>query len=307
MVHISSPTPAWSSNAAKKGTLKCIPEDADARESPTNVMELVVTSSDLRKRSISLLRPLRALEPSLVDDNFKVDENVIQPCVSFKGLLWTGVASCTAHHMLKLLFRDIFMRSGKIVQATGNNTRPAELTSVSLIHAAVTAGWSLYSVWNNGAMSEDNRHGSNRIIAYSMGYFIHDFIATRSEWQNDPLMLVHHMIGIFAEGIALRTPETHTLAAPLLLIETSTVFLNMMHLLTQLKLDGTKAHSISQALFAITFGLGRCVWFPLVLIKLWPSKAVEHFGHFKYSLLVLCALNFHWMRLIVKKARHINI
>jgi hypothetical protein len=287
-----------------------IPDPTQTRASPTNVMDYGYDDADLdlRKRSISLLRPLRAIGPSLVEDEFKSEATkTVQPRVSLTGLFWTSVASCTGHHILKLLFRDLFQRSGGIVQATGNNTRPAELTSVSLIHAAITTGYSLYSVWNNGTMSEKNRHGSNRVICYSLGYFLHDFIATRNEWQQDPAMLVHHLIGIGAESIALRTPETHTLAAPLLVIETSTVFLNLMHLLAQLKLENTKLHKVCQFLFAVTFGLGRCIYLPLVLAKLWPSEAVKQFGAFKYSLLVLCGLNFHWMRLIVKKSQHINI
>jgi len=133
---------------------------------------------------------------------------------------------------------------------------------LSLIHAAAVTGVSVYYM----ATQTSSTRVLTSTIPMMFGYFLNDFIATRADWAKYKADFMHHVLAFSILGALMRmldhTPGLVGVIPPMMVVELSTVFLDIAWLLREMGLDGTWLANACRVAFVLSFFLTRVVWLP---------------------------------------------
>ncbi len=177
-----------------------------------------------------------------------------------------------------------------------------DLYVLSLINSAFIGLTSLYKVLL--CDTERDLYLNLGMMVFIFGYFIHDFWATRHEWQRYPADAIHHVAAFFVcigmLGTQLR--ETVPLVPWFGLVELSTILVDINWIQREFKDDEARTKLVS-VLFAVTFFTTRVVIMPYQIFKMsvmsdifsrhWLMRVLQ------VALLAAQGLQFYWFRKIV--------
>jgi TLC domain len=150
----------------------------------------------------------------------------------------------------------------------------------------------------------------HRILpAITMGYSVFDLL---DGLQISLSFALHGVATLAVMALFLHVVDAPHIVAPMLLMETSTIFLNLVHA----DFVPASAAVANQICFAVSFFVARLVLFPMIWIKLmgtmWQYRTNVTFqqcypAHFMYTCflfgMVFHTLNVYWFIKIVRKAR----
>ena len=225
--------------------------------------------------------------------------------LSTRGVVAVAGAAGLSYHLVRLLLRDLLHRYPwyRLLQKKADRTKLFELYFLSIINAAIMGGHSVRKLIIGG------HHGTTRMLASALGYFVNDFIAMRYEFKNDKPMLVHHLIAIYACSSVVRMPHLHKYVAMWGATEISSVFLGIRWLLAETGQTKTLAYKIVLFLFSGSFFATRVwnIWRPGGAMRtLWNDEEVQklHWSHpLRSGAAALSMLNLFWFWKILKMAR----
>lgn len=183
-----------------------------------------------------------------------------------------------------------------------------DLYIISWIHAAVV---SLFSFYSFGTRSSDSATGllGLKVCSFSLGYFIHDFVATRHEWLKYKSHAFHHLLafGIITPLLMTRSTHLAKFYKQIGLLEISTVFLDQMWILRELDKENSKLYKANSLAFVVVFFLARIVYFPLIILHIFNGKAhqseLDKYGKVKWCFVPAIVLQYYWFGQIVQNLR----
>lgn len=221
---------------------------------------------------------------------------VLQP-LPWRDIVTRASVVVGAQYLARLIGRKA-MHSSTVAPAPGSHV---ELHAISLLHATVLAAFGARS---DGRAADPHVH---TILTGSLGYFVHDWLAMiflRGDAARlDRTMHLHHALSIFTTCKVLRTPDLWPLVGPVCLIETSSVFLNLMSILQTRRPVPAAAMRAAQLLFAATFFMTRILWLPHLTCTHLLSRSRGSSYQFRGALLSLNVMNVYWFGKIVRKMR----
>lgn len=135
----------------------------------------------------------------------------------------------------------------------------ADLYGISLVHAAAIALFGWYKLLRH---SPTNARGTYEAMALMMGYFVHDFVATQPDWFEYPADFFHHLVALMLALVTLRNRAVPQLLPSFMLVETSTIFLNVVWFF---RTAGRDDHPLAKAcmlLFVFWFFVTRIFLLP---------------------------------------------
>lgn len=179
--------------------------------------------------------------------------------------------------------------------------RYADLYGLSIVNAAAISGFGLYKLLACKDFG-DVAHNFDA-MCFLFGYLLHDLIATRHDWATHRANLFHHIAGLGLLTTVLANRTTVPLVPSFALVETSTVFLNIMWFMRVAHAQGSAAYKGCMAAFVSSFFLLRVVGMPY---NLWRTRrqipeAYRALGRARYCLHGLCALQWYWFSLVLKQ------
>lgn len=230
---------------------------------------------------------------------FTKPEKTGRIALSGRGVMAVAGVTGTLYYVLRLAFRDLLGRLPwyRLLQAKSDRTKMFELYLLSVVNAAVLAGFSAYKL---AFCERGDTRGVTRVLATSMGYFCHDFFALRHEILSDPPMLIHHLIACTLNYLALRLRQTHKYMPMVALTEMSTVFLSMRWLLKELGQGASKSHKIVLLLFGSSFFVTRIIGLNRELLQVWNDPEMKCIDPLRQVLACLSALNCFWFYKIIR-------
>jgi hypothetical protein len=143
-----------------------------------------------------------------------------------------------------------------------------------------------------------------RLGKVEIGYFLHDLVAIAPSWRLHVSDVFHHILSLSTMSITLTQLDSlHSFVAPLLLVDASTIVLNIMWFQRELNVGASHAKKL-ELLFAVMFFCLRIIWLPMYL---WETRTAEPekfhaLGKVGESALGgVVVLQYYWFSLIVKK------
>ena len=129
--------------------------------------------------------------------------------LSTRGVVAVAGVAGVSYYLVRLFLSDLLRRYPwyRLLQKKADCTKLFELYFLSIINAAIMSGHSVRKLVMGG------HHGTTRMLASALGYFVHDFVAMRYEFKNDKPMLVHHLIAIYACSSVVQKPHLHKYVA----------------------------------------------------------------------------------------------
>ena len=94
----------------------------------------------------------------------------------------------------------------------------------------------------------------------------------------------NHFSLIIIGYIILSNPNLYSITPPLMITELSTIFLNIVLIMSKLKLDNNYLYRISVTLLVISFFVTRLLWLPIFIFKNIDSKQFNLLGNYKWLL-----------------------
>ncbi|RYG46229.1 hypothetical protein EON67_09790, partial [archaeon] len=239
------------------------------------------------------------------------------------GLQEYALVACASYigwHVLSTLVSSVLMLMKHRLGARAAALHRAGLYLNSSIHAIVTAGAAGALIFKCGALSSDTsirvapdsvcvgaglvHESSIRVLlAFSFGYFLHDFVATMPTWLAYPADFVHHFVSLtLVLSAGLSAPCAHV-AVHVLLCELSTPFFNTMWFMQKLGAQDSRIVTVSSAMFVLLFTACRILYLPYstFMLGVKHSDFIARLPHAVVALLVLDVLNLFWFSKIVTK------
>ena len=227
-----------------------------------------------------------------------------QLTLSQRGVIVTALSSGTVYYFIRLILRDLLGRYPwyRLLNAKADRSKMFELYFLSIINAGIMSGHSAYKLL---CCEENCTKGVTRMMATSIGYFLHDFVAMRYEFINDKGMLLHHVLCLAMCGTALQQDSgVKKLVPTVALTELSSVFLGLRWLLIELGLGKTKMYSVVLGLFdGTSFFATRIVGLQSYLFKVWNDTDLVALFPLRWLLATLAGLNVYWFYKIAMMAK----
>jgi hypothetical protein len=226
-----------------------------------------------------------------------------QLTLSTRGSIDTAFTAGAVSDCLRLVLRDIRCRYAgyRLLSSKSDRTKLFELYFLSILNAAVMSGHSFYKL---ACCEEGDTKGVTRMLATSIGYFLHDFVAMRYEFVHDKGMLLHHTLCLAMCGMTLSQDSGVKKFVPVVaLTELSSVFLGFRWLLLELGLGSTKLYTSVLLLFGTSFFATRIVGLQTYLYKIWDDADLIKLYPLRYLLATLAGLNIFWFTKIVQMAK----
>ena len=253
-------------------------------------------SDKQRQRRSTFAAFVKALDGKLL--TAPAEESECETTPSIRGVAYTALLTSFGVHLVRLFLRDVLRKQSWY--AAVEHPGMFELCALGSVHAAALAAYGLKKCFAPRTTWLDPR-GCKRLCAVSLGYFLHDFLSLRSMWSQDPAMIVHHSMGILLLGAVLRKPAVYPVVAPFAVIELSTVFLNMMTMMTMAGKKGGAMFNANLGCFVSTFFVTRILWMPFITAKFLNKEPLVQLGATRWGLVVLSCLNVYWFRGIIAK------
>lgn len=188
---------------------------------------------------------------------------------------------------------------------------------VSFIHAVVACVWLAYVFFvAPGDIWEDRIYGvspaASGLCALTIGYFIFDTSnCFRAANGLDPAFLAHHVAGIVTLAVVSH-PFVHFYGTGLVIFELSTPFLSVRKVLLALGYKGSRAVTIAEQLFGVSFMLCRIAFgIPFSMMGIYEAtvmlmdgkiKCLHHYPFLLVTNSGLNILNIVWARKLVRMA-----
>lgn len=173
---------------------------------------------------------------------------------------------------------------------------------ISLINAVFTTSYGVKKLFDKEP-SENNRG----LMLSIVGYLIFDLISSYKMILERPSDLIHHVLGV-GIGIASLKKIINKYVHYLVIVEGSTIALDISLILKELNFEDTIMYRLSGYSFALLFFALRVVWMPLFslyLLKIEPGL-YDNFGLMKYGYIIVIFLQFYWFNLILKRFRELK-
>eukprot|EP01095_Lingulamoeba_sp_RSL-Kostka_P010145 TRINITY_DN3598_c0_g1_i1.p1 TRINITY_DN3598_c0_g1~~TRINITY_DN3598_c0_g1_i1.p1 ORF type:complete len:242 (+),score=48.02 TRINITY_DN3598_c0_g1_i1:104-829(+) len=188
---------------------------------------------------------------------------------------------------------------------------------LSFFHSLGVSVYSFYSVYdyyfkkkkiNKEEEVEVENYQSRDLLIVMLGYFINDFIITRSTWMSHKSDLLHHFLAIslcscgcfYIKGKKIAKKITNFTTT-----EFSTIFLDLVWMSQQMKLD-TNITNILLMSFLLSFILTRNIGLPITIYQL-NTKYKEEFKEVhitvRLSVYLLAILQYYWLFKLFKKIK----
>lgn len=173
---------------------------------------------------------------------------------------------------------------------------------ISLINAVFTTSYGVKKLLDSKP-SESNRG----LMLSIVGYLIYDLISSFKLILERPSDLLHHVLGV-GIGIASLKKIVNQYVHYLIIVEGSTIALDISLILKELDFEDTLAYNISGYSFAILFFCLRVVWMPLFSLYILKQnpQMYANFGPMKYAYIIVCFLQFYWFNLILKRFKEVK-
>lgn len=143
-------------------------------------------------------------------------------------------------------------------------------------------------------------------IALTMGFLLSDLVSTRHEWLVHPSFVVHHIIGIVLVyfGMTAIPKELDRVIGPIVFLEASTIFLDLMYLLKVFGLGNSPLYHLCMKAFVAIFFVVRVILLPLYVRHLRANmptvwRVMQFPG--QLGLTSLCGLQWYWFSKIYRK------
>mmetsp|Transcript_25303 Transcript_25303/g.88303 ORF Transcript_25303/g.88303 Transcript_25303/m.88303 type:complete len:324 (-) Transcript_25303:67-1038(-) len=172
----------------------------------------------------------------------------------------------------------------------------------SLVHAALSVGFASYKLVGAGHKTTT---GNRSLIAFMLGYFVNDMWQTRADWLSHPADVLHHVMAISITTVVSLLPNLAPFFPMFVVVELSTIFLNLMWLLRTAGRGDTAAYRAMQAAFVSLFMLLRTVWLPIATahMVLRQRRDFVALGKWRSLFLPINGLQFFWAYKIIQMMR----
>ncbi len=148
-----------------------------------------------------------------------------------------------------------------------------------------------------------------KIVAYSLAYFVYDMMNDIRMNTTTPAFLMHHGVSIFS-GVYLYSIDLLQLYIVALFVELSSLNLNVKDILDILEKKDSTIYTMNGVMFASTFFISRILSIPLHVMSTYTlCEQLRESPEEPYNYLPLClmssftSLNVYWFQKIVKIAK----
>jgi len=183
-----------------------------------------------------------------------------------------------------------------------NSIKSVELYLISLIHSCIATyhGFKYTnSLYIKNFSDEEQLSNYYKFYIVSIGYYIYDMIASLLYIKNFNFKNAFNHFSLIIIGyIILSNPNLYSITPPLMITELSTIFLNIVLIMSKLKLDNNYLYRISVTLLVISFFVTRLLWLPIFTFKNIDSKQFNLLGNYKWLLCLYPFFNIVWFKKI---------
>jgi len=148
-------------------------------------------------------------------------------------------------------------------------------------------GWGIYKM----VSAEGARPADRNIFCGMFAYFLNDLAASFNGWWEYPVELIHHLIGLGVLGpsITANSKAVFEVAPKFMILETSTVILNLMWFLREFGMERSWLYRASSITFASLFFALRIAFLSYMMIsqKFWNPELRQtmlRLGSMRYCL-----------------------
>ncbi|XP_048413195.1 TLC domain-containing protein 2 [Stegostoma tigrinum] len=133
----------------------------------------------------------------------------------------------------------------------------------SMVHSLVTGIWAILCFYFQPQMAEDligtHSPSSHGLVAFSIGYFIHDFIDMlwNQKFQHSWELLFHHVVVITCFGISVSLCSYVGFAVVALLVEINSIFLHLRQILLMANMNKTTCFRLNSIINLGTYVIFR--------------------------------------------------
>ena len=180
-----------------------------------------------------------------------------------------------------------------------------KLDIISLFHSVILTyyGIKYHFLIDNNSTKEilrNNEENISKIVIFSMGYFITDLIGSYKVNLLSLPIILNHISGILIQYKMLSNLNNYPIIFSFAITEISSIFLNIMSILTNIDKNNLKLYNYIKYMFATSFFVARIIYSPLLLIN--NRKMLIPYGNYKWLICAFPLLNCYWFKKIVSKA-----
>lgn len=221
----------------------------------------------------------------------------------------------TLGHLLKVagVSTLFFFAVSKLVEAGASKTAFYKAMSpgkqrrfptyvTSMLHAVVGTVFSAKKILVD---KPEDQKGIRNQMAFTLGYFVQDLIATMPDWIAHPQELIHHVAAITVILGCMACKCVTEYIPRFLIVESSTVALDLMWFLKETGNASTTLYKVTTITFATLFAATRVVWMPYALMEVMHNQKEKFkgLGPARFALAPVTALQFYWFYRILLMLR----
>mmetsp|Transcript_24120 Transcript_24120/g.30688 ORF Transcript_24120/g.30688 Transcript_24120/m.30688 type:complete len:233 (+) Transcript_24120:86-784(+) len=221
---------------------------------------------------------------------------------------WT-TASAVGYQLFAKLCRSVLRRIATRIDASAETKavlsgKAFPTYILSMLNAIQSTGWALYKL-SKGKERWNDLSGNRESVALINGYLLGDLLLTK-RWSKDTATVLHHFTGISLITGLLVSDAAVSLYPDAEIMESSTIFLNIMWFLRAFGKTDNSFYRITLYAFALLFFVTRVVFYPYTIYQCRQNKPEEwekvnpvmRYG----ALPSLWLLQLFWFRKIAKMA-----